>query len=189
MEDTLSTNKKLCECGCGEFIGVFNKFKKGHNIRRIRPYPEYTSDEIVTCRICKSDKTFLRKRKKANGETYLKPDWYNVDRENKLAVCSNCYNMKINSEYYKHKYKSKIKYKGRYIYLKHEPRVGVCNWCRKVAPFDTPYTELHHDERMYNDSNPLENTIELCKTCHQKEKYRLGELSRRRSLSPAPLAI
>jgi hypothetical protein len=176
-ESTLSDNKRLCECGCGQQVFKFSsRFKKGHNIRQIRAFPEYTSNEVVVCRICKSNKTFLRKRKKTNGIVYFKPDWYEVNRKKGTAICSNCYNRVINGDYVRLHAKFRIKYKNRYVYLKYNPRIGVCNWCRGVAPFDTAYTELHHDERRYDDNNPLRNTIELCKSCHQREKGRLGEL-------------
>lgn len=177
MGDTLSDNKRLCECGCEQYTAKpSSRFVKGHNIRNIRVFLEYTNDEIMVCRICQSNKTFLRKRKKANGQIYLKPDWYEVNRKDKTAVCTNCYNTVINANYIKRYVRYSIKYKGKILHLDHDPRIDVCNWCRAVVPFDAMNTQLHHDERRYDDNNPLRNTIELCNSCHTREKHRLGEI-------------
>lgn len=71
-----------------------------------------------------------------------------------------------------------LRYKGKYVYFPYEIRCGVCNWCRAVKEIDTPYTERHHDERRYDDSKPLRFTLEICKSCHTKEKHRLGEIDK-----------
>lgn len=70
-------------------------------------------------------------------------------------------------------YNKTIKYKGKSIYLSYVPRIGVCNWCRSVAPFDTELTQLHHDEDRYDDDHPLRYTIEICDSCHASETNRL----------------
>lgn len=53
-------------------------------------------------------------------------------------------------------------------------RIGVCNWCRAVAPFDTKTTHMHHEE--YHDDNPLKDAIELCISCHRKETILRGNM-------------
>ena len=58
--------------------------------------------------------------------------------------------------------------------LPYEIKIGVCNWCRAVVPFDTPKTHIHHVE--YDMSNPSANIIEVCVKCHWKEEVFLGRI-------------
>jgi hypothetical protein len=53
-------------------------------------------------------------------------------------------------------------------------RIDVCNWCRRVAGLDCPFTQWHHDENKYDVDNLAKYTIELCGSCHSKESKRLG---------------
>ena len=57
----------------------------------------------------------------------------------------------------------RIRFKGPQIDLDYNPRIGVCNKCRYVGQ-----THLHHEK--YDESNPLKHTIELCISCHNKER-------------------
>lgn len=56
------------------------------------------------------------------------------------------------------------------------PRIGVCNMCRAVVPFDCYRTHTHHTE--YNINDLSKNTIELCPACHAKEGLRLEQICR-----------
>lgn len=61
---------------------------------------------------------------------------------------------------------TRLHYKGKLIQTKTSlSRIGVCNWCRSVMPFDCKTTQLHHEE--YDDMNPEKHTIELCMSCHK----------------------
>jgi len=65
-------------------------------------------------------------------------------------------------------------FKDKVIMLKENPRIGVCNYCRKsIGNGDIKRTQMHHEE--YIESNPLKHTIELCVSCHNKTKRRVGK--------------
>jgi hypothetical protein len=68
-------------------------------------------------------------------------------------------------------YKQRIKFKGREIFIKNNPRKGIYQQCGK-----TGYTHLHHEQ--YDDNDILKHTIELCPGCHAKESCRLGDFQR-----------
>jgi len=167
IKDTLSIDKIVCACGCGTVLDRYDKqgrerrFKSGHNGR-------ITEDR--SCSRCGKG-TFVRK-------SGIK-DWYHDTSGN--LICVNCYNRIIHGDYRRFKNRFRFKYKGKIIHLDHDPRNDVCNWCRAVAPFDTPYTQRHHDERRYDDSDPLKNTIELCDSCHARERHRLGEIDKEKT--------
>jgi hypothetical protein len=66
-------------------------------------------------------------------------------------------------------------YKGSAFPLNFDPRKGVCSKCSKKVGEEyinwkgnvtKVKTELHHLK--YDDDHPLENTIELCVSCHSK---------------------
>ena len=72
-------------------------------------------------------------------------------------------------------YKSKqIYFKTKCINIGYEPRVGVCNWCRAVAGFDTKSTHMHHE--VYDSNDFTKNTIELCISCHRIETIRVRQM-------------
>ena len=60
-------------------------------------------------------------------------------------------------------------WKGKEIPVKYNPRTGFCSKCGK-----TGQTQLHHTS--YKSDNPLDNTVELCISCHSKETHRLAKL-------------
>ena len=72
-------------------------------------------------------------------------------------------------EIHRKSHERRITYKGMRIQLKFNPRTGKCKWCGREGK-----TEIHHIE--YHDDDPLKDTIELCKSCHGKETYRLGQI-------------
>lgn len=71
-----------------------------------------------------------------------------------------------------------MKFQGKRVILDRIVRIGVCNWCRAVRPFDTKQTQLHHDDNKYDISDPLKYTIELCAKCHLREQWLLGPVVR-----------
>jgi hypothetical protein len=77
---------------------------------------------------------------------------------------------------------NQIGFRGRKVWLGYDPRSGVCNGCRAVAPFDCDITHMHHEE--YDPNDVLSHTIEYCPKCHgitrrkeQKKKTKLIRLS------------
>jgi len=57
----------------------------------------------------------------------------------------------------------RLQFKDSRIYLKENPRKGICELCGFKG-----LTHMHHIN--YHDDNPLRDTIELCPSCHRKEK-------------------
>lgn len=74
--------------------------------------------------------------------------------------------------------KKRFRYKDKRLRIKREPRVGVCNLCRAVAPFDCNKTFLHHE--IYDDSAPTANVLEVCGRCHNYEGKRLKQFMKHR---------
>lgn len=62
----------------------------------------------------------------------------------------------------------RLVFKKKTIYLKKNPRTGICSLCGKTGK----RTHMHHLQ--YHDDNPLKDTIELCVSCHRKETIRLA---------------
>jgi len=69
-----------------------------------------------------------------------------------------------------------IRFKGKHIWLSHNPRIGICAECHKsVHDGEIKITNLHHFK--YDETDPLAHTIELCVDCHnQKEPRARNEL-------------
>ena|SRR5215510_862957 len=113
-----------------------------------------------------------------NDHTYI--DKYGYARWSKLNenwYCSNCYRKiwkYLNPERHKQnkriQNKKRMRFLDKIVYLSKNPRIGVCNLCRNVAPFDCTVTHMHHE--IYNKNNTLESIIELCPSCHGKTKKR-----------------
>lgn len=71
-------------------------------------------------------------------------------------------------------------YRGKRFALNFDPRTGMCSDCGKGAgdEYINTYgkvakirnTQLHHLK--YDDDHPLDNTIELCESCHSKITYK-----------------
>lgn len=115
------------------------------------------------CSNCGSDKTYVDKH---GYEAWRKHDgrW----------LCHNCYcRLVLDPRWSKIKNKRRLTYKGKQVFVKFNPRKGVCAWCgvTKIK------THLHHEK--YDDENPLANTVELCEQCHLQESIRLGQLTGR----------
>ena len=103
------------------------------------------------------------------------PNW-RKDKEGN-PVCRKCYNRYVR-DYASEAPKQKIRllrrlytYKGKVIYLRDTPaRMGICQQCGAKGVT----TNLHHYGK-YDDANPLANTVELCRKCHCKETWKLGQ--------------
>jgi len=117
------------------------------------------------CDWCGNTKTYINKR----GV----PEWRNIDDK---PWCLRCYdrifshptrNPKRTKEQLRKSNEKRIKFKDKIMYLSENPRIGVCNGCRAVVPFDCPKTDMHHEE--YDELDILKNTIELCTNCHNNE--------------------
>ena len=92
------------------------------------------------------------------------PNWYS-----NLPIgwlCRSCYQKYINApKYWLNATKRRIRFRGKRVYNKSEVlRIGVCNWCRGVVPFDCKITDTHHES--YHEEDPLRDTIEICPKCH-----------------------
>lgn len=87
--------------------------------------------------------------------------YYNHDNDNN-KLCRKCwrryyYNRLLAAEFRL----TRLHTHGRQFYFKYEKlRTGVCIKCKKKARI----TNLHHEK--YNANDPLENTIEVCRSCH-----------------------
>ena len=80
------------------------------------------------------------------------------EHDTKKKICNSCFNEKYN--------KQSIRYKEKYTRIPNTKlRKNVCFRCEKVYPDDLDeQTILHHIT--YDSDNPLDNTIELCRSCH-----------------------
>jgi hypothetical protein len=113
----------------------------------------------------------------SSNETYIDregvPRWY-FNKGTDLVLCNKCYKHLIGDYNYVRKNRSRFyTYRNKKKQAKSDVRIGVCNWCRAVVPFDTRETHTHHDGNLYDDSNPLRYTIEICESCHPEETFRL----------------
>jgi len=60
--------------------------------------------------------------------------------------------------------KKRFGFKGKNVYLDHNPRTGTCAICKKDCKAIGRRTSLHHHS--YDDKNPLAYTVEVCNSCH-----------------------
>jgi hypothetical protein len=126
------------------------------------------------CSNCGSDKTRM--------DEGIYPKW---TKYNDAYLCARCANKIL---YIPRKTKEAIKkyndinnfkmlrFKGKRILLKENPRKGVCSWCGAVKGIDCKLTNMHHIE--YHDDNILKDTIEICASCHGKEHARIRRLNK-----------
>jgi len=65
-----------------------------------------------------------------------------------------------------------FRFKDKRITVDHEVRIGVCSKCGKsIKKQEIKRTHLHHEK--YDEDNPLNNTKELCVSCHMKRTKEL----------------
>ena len=77
-----------------------------------------------------------------------------------------------NSEFYRNK---RLKYRGRRMVFDQDIKTGVCYFCkRSVKKKEISRTGLHHLK--YDDSSPLDWTVEVCPSCH----YKVDEKNRKK---------
>jgi len=115
------------------------------------------------CYGCGSDQTYYIIRKTGSRNYH----WYS-NAPTGLWLCEICNNQIIkNPKWTSINNKLRMNYKGKLVYLKKNPRIGVCNLCRAVYPFDCGKTDIHHVE--YHDDDILKDTLEVCPRCHRIE--------------------
>ena len=118
-----------------------------------------------TCINCKTNKSYLRK------EGY--EIWYNY-KNGKL--CQKCRAKLIDSPKWDAITNArKIRFKGKRITVKANPRTGQCSFCNKKVGDEfinskgkkgkIQRTSIHH---VVYDNDPMMATIELCNQCHTK---------------------
>jgi hypothetical protein len=116
------------------------------------------------CCNCGSDKTRIRKRDNRPSpiqEWYKYKDGY---------ICNKCYCKLIDNPKWNYINNPKqLRYKGRGIQLKENPRTGYCSLCtNNIYDGSCKRTHMHHFAE-YHDDDPLRDTIELCVSCHRRE--------------------
>lgn len=122
------------------------------------------------CLICGSNSTRAQ---------YGYPKWHSYKDG---CICSRCYSKTVtNPKRNPLRSKKMITYKGKLLVLDKELRKGKCECCGKSIGdvyIDSLYelntvklTHLHHIK--YNDNDVLEDTIELCLSCHMIETKRI----------------
>ena len=74
-----------------------------------------------------------------------------------------------NREKHLQMFRNRVTFLGKQLQLDSNPRRGVCSQCGFVGR-----TDLHHIK--YDPTNPLANTIELCKPCHRKGHIRKAKI-------------
>ena len=121
------------------------------------------------CSNCDSSVTNTQTYKLKDGTLKVSPRWYTNPKGGYL--CHKCratlidhikWN-KIHSSVYNTR---RFLFRDKQFRANKNPRIGVCNWCRAVCPFDCKKTDLHHVT--YHEEDPLKDTIEICNSCHKK---------------------
>ena len=120
------------------------------------------------CAACDSDTTYRDPQGVAR--------WSNHDGS---WLCHRCYNKYIAHPIWNHiknpiynkkwnhiNNKRRQSYKDRIVYLKNDPRKGICQLCGAIRGKDCQLTSMHHIH--YHDDDPTRDTIELCNPCHRK---------------------
>ena len=125
------------------------------------------------CYACGSKKTYVRK----NGFAEW---WLNLSKQGQAigVICCKCkqsiFKIEEKKRLYTAYHQRQIYFKTKSIAIDYIPKIGVCNWCRAVYPFDTKLTHIHHES--YHEDDPMKDTIELCVSCHRKETIRRGNM-------------
>jgi hypothetical protein len=126
--------------------------------------PKTLDKSLYVCYSCGSDKT--------NTNSKAVPNWF-LNLPTLFVLCYRCYCHLIKeanrpSGYQRHCWERQLKFKGKRLLFGSKLRSGICSECGK-----TTVTALHHTQ--YDETNPLAHTIELCRSCHLKESWRLGQ--------------
>jgi hypothetical protein len=136
-----------------------NEFLRQNNRGQVPPNKGKRTILNRQCYICGSNKTYIDSR---GFQCWMA----NVDSHGNVLhyACSFC-----RDKYFKNvkrRVQHWIHWKGKQFPLKYNPRTGFCSQCGYVGD-----TDLHHTS--YESDDPLENTVELCKSCHTKETLKL----------------
>lgn len=115
-------------------------------------------------RVCTIDPTHKTYIDKIN-----RPQWY---KYNNQWICSRCRNKLIlNPKWHNINNKKRIRFKEKIISIKNNPRKGYCSRCsNNIFDGSCKRTHMHHE--LYDVNNVLNNTIELCPKCHDKETWK-----------------
>lgn len=82
-----------------------------------------------------------------------------------LGYCKKHYTSFVQGRYSK----NRVKFHGKSVSLKYNPRNGICSKCGRHG-----HTHMHHKD--YDASNVLKHTEELCPSCHATESHRLRQV-------------
>ena len=94
--------------------------------------------------------------------------WYR-NHPTSLYLCKKCFHNYVYNPIVNPINRNKtICFKGRDIVLKQPPRKHICSWCDKQGT-----TVIHHIQ--YHEEDPLEDTVEICVSCHIKEHWKRGD--------------
>jgi hypothetical protein len=121
------------------------------------------------CYACGSDKTSIYGK-------YHKKKWYLNNDNDRNMFCSKCYLKYIsNPKWRLINDQNRFRFKDKRYILNDNPRLGICQWCGKVKDETCKRTSIHHEK--YNDLDPLDYTVELCNSCHQKRTWELNQIT------------
>ena len=136
--------------------------------------------KISDGRFCYGCGTTATKLHLVKGRYY--EQWYLNHDAQKNALCFKCLdkyirdplrrkarNIKYNPKWNKINNGKLLHYRGKQIWLGFNPRKHICQRCGKRG-----FTHMHHFAE-YHDDDPLRDTIELCRSCHGKESWKLGQ--------------
>lgn len=101
---------------------------------------------------------------RCNNHLIKNPKWHPITHPITNPITSKKWNQ-INST-------KRLKFHDKQIILDNNPRTGYCSWCtNNIFDKSCKHTHIHH--KKYHINDPLEDTIELCPSCHRKETIRL----------------
>jgi len=193
MKGNKSAHKRVCYC-CGS-ASTYTSPKTGFEYWA----PNYDEDENSLCFSCARKLAYLRKPAKelhrrcyCCGMTESRSRhkdafwnaWYLNHDADDNALCKTCFERLIGSKIQNKKpshvnwmatkglitKRRRIMFRGKWIYLKENPRKGICQICGNKSKV----THMHHEK--YDETDPLRYTVELCISCHSKTGHRLGQI-------------
>lgn len=128
-----------------------------------------SSDLKRQCYACGSKQTYYHPKDYSHPRGYS--HWY-ANGNTGLFLCKRCYDRYFtNPKWHPITNARLFSFKGQMLQASEgNGRIGVCNICRAVKPFDCQRTVLHHVK--YDSKRPLAYTIELCPRCHYREHPR-----------------
>ncbi len=108
-------------------------------------------------------------KKKVNDRRYYLKHKQELIEKNTIWAEQNHEKVLEYKKTYRKKNPHTVRFKNDIIWIKgRNPRVGKCSLCdRTTKSNEIKITHLHHI--IYDVSNPLAHTIELCVSCHRKQ--------------------